>query len=128
MSSAAQGHEQSTVVTTHGRRTYVRGVDWIESRAPTWRCARLEGVTSPYFELSSLASISGDQLARKILSMTSAPVVITGRSSRRYTTSVVRGLVCPTRRADPSTGPAEPEHRLSEQLFNPRRGQHSTPS
>jgi GntR family transcriptional regulator len=32
MSSAAQGHEQSTVVTTHGRGTYVRVADWIESR------------------------------------------------------------------------------------------------
>jgi hypothetical protein len=30
-------------------------------------------------------------------SMTSAPVVITGRSSRRYTTSVVLVDVCPTR-------------------------------
>jgi hypothetical protein len=35
----------------------------------------------------------------KTLSMISAPVVITGRSSRRYTTSVVRVEACPARRA-----------------------------
>ena len=36
--------------------------------------------------------------------MTSAPVVITGRSSRRSMTSVVRELACPASRAISSTG------------------------
>lgn len=43
----------------------------------------------------------------KILSMASAPVVRTGRSSLLYTTSVVLVLECPARRAISSTGTPE---------------------
>ena len=48
-----------------------------------------------------------------ILSITSAPVMITGRSSCRYTTSVVRELEWPARRAISSTAIPDSDIRLT---------------
>jgi hypothetical protein len=59
--------------------------------------------------------------------MISALVVITGRSSRRYTTSVVRELECPARRAIFSTGTPESDIRLTNEVLS-SRGVQSSPS
>ena len=57
--------------------------------------------------------------------MTSAPVVITGRSSCRYTTSVVRELECPTRRAISSTSTPDSDIRLTNDVLSSRGVQFS---
>jgi len=49
--------------------------------------------------------------------MISAPVVTTGRSSRRYMISVVRVEACPTRRAELARCPAVPDPGFGADAF-----------
>ena len=87
--------------------------------ATAWACARatpsiqaeavvlLTGPSTGTGLLPGLRLAQPDASRLKIVSMTSAPVVRTECSSRRYTTSVVRELEWPASQAISSTGAPE---------------------